>query len=97
MKGREEQNATLSTLVDTVFSPPLPLAVKINFITLGRKLCDEIILLKMRTKRESEKNFKDSTSFWFLNINIPIFLLKPCSNGLRKSWFKFLGASPSKC
>ena len=25
------------------------------------------------------------------------FCLKPCSNGLRKTWFKFLGTSPSKC
>ena len=36
-------------------------------------------------------------SFWFLNINMPIFLLKPFPNCLRKTWFKFLGGSPSKC
>ena len=40
---------------------------------------------------------KVAPSFWFLNINVPTFLLKPCSNGLRKTWFKFLGTSPSKC
>ena len=36
-------------------------------------------------------------SFWFLNINMPVFLLKPFPNCLRKTWFKFVGGSPSKC
>ena len=40
---------------------------------------------------------KVAPSFWFLNINMPIFLLKPFPNCLRKTWFKFLGGSPSKC
>ena len=42
-------------------------------------------------------SFKVAPSFWFLNINLPIFLLKPFSNCVRKTWFKFLGGSPSKC
>ena len=43
------------------------------------------------------KWLKVAPSFWFLNINMPIFLLKLFSNCLRKTWFKFLGGSPSKC
>ena len=46
---------------------------------------------------QAVKQIKVAPSFWFLNINVPIFLLKPYSNGLRKTWFKFLGISPSKC
>ena len=40
---------------------------------------------------------KVAPSFWFLNINLPISLLKSFSRGLGKTWFKFLGASLSKC
>ena len=45
----------------------------------------------------SPDEVKVAPSFWFLNINMPIFLLKPFPNCLRKTWFKFLGGSPSKC
>ena len=41
--------------------------------------------------------FKVAPSFWFLNINMPIFLMKPFSNCLRKTWLKFLGGPSSKC
>ena len=44
-----------------------------------------------------QKLYLLAPSYWFLNIKVPSFLLKPCSNGVRKTWFKFLGASPSKC
>ena len=40
---------------------------------------------------KNSKFFKVAPSFWFLNINMPIFLLKPFPNCLRKTWFKFLG------
>ena len=33
-------------------------------------------------------SIKVAPSFWFLNINMPIFLLQPFSNCLRKTWFK---------
>ena len=42
-------------------------------------------------------SIKVAPSFWFLNINMPIFLMKPFSNCLRKTWSKFLGGPPSKC
>ena len=55
------------------------------------------LLRKYATSCCTRSQFKVAPSFWFLNINVPIFLLKPCSNGLRKTWFKFLGTLPSKC
>ena len=33
--------------------------------------------------------------FGFLNINMPLFLLKPFSNCLGKTWFKFFDGPPS--
>ena len=50
-----------------------------------------------RNRRKFRTRFKVAPSFWFLNINMPIFLLKPFPNCRRKTWFKFLGGSPSKC
>ena len=40
---------------------------------------------------------KVAPSFWFLNINMPFFCWNRFPNCLRKTWFKFLGGSPSKC
>ena len=37
---------------------------------------------KMTKIASRGSSLKFATSFWFLNINIPIFWLKPCSNGL---------------
>ena len=48
-------------------------------------------------QRQGYETIKVAPSFWFLNKNMPIFLLKPFPNCRRKTWFKFLGGSPSKC
>ena len=78
-----------------------------NCFNIRSTSCVCLLVLRWKRGRElvhclSKKSrhlysFKVAPSFWFLNINMPIFLLKPFPNCHRKTWFKFLGGSPSKC